>query len=269
FYYPPEPMHTNSLGFRTDLMLAACDGEVVSGPRYIAARTPACPQFWWGNFVLFDEPPPPGAGEHWEAVFDREVGCVPGIRHRNLAWDAIDGSQGDAQSFVARGYALTENVFLTANETRPTAHDRADLDVRPLNTDAQWLAALIIAQRSFDASASFQAFQEQQMRRQRALVNRGVGQWFGAFRGDDMVATMGLFVREGLGRCQGVATAPEHRRQGCCSTLLHGVCSHGFAQMGAEQIVIMTAADNAAARVYESVGFQQSERVSSLSMATL
>jgi hypothetical protein len=49
--------------------------------------------------------------------------------------------------------------------------------------------------------------------------------------------------------------------------LIHTVCSYGFAQMGVEQIVIMTSSGSAAARVYESVGFKLSERVSSLSVS--
>lgn len=248
-------------------MLAAFDGEVSYGDGYIAARTPSCPQFWWGNFVLFAEPPQPGAVERWEAIFDEEVGRVPGVGHRNLAWDVIDGSQGDANSFVENGYTLTEDFYLATAKTTPIVHDRKDIHVRPLNTDEDWRAALEIEQQSFDPSPSFQEFMRQQMSRNRALVAREGFLWFGAFYRDTMVATMGLFVEGGLGRCLGVATAPEHRRTGCCSTLIHAVCSYGFAQMGVEQIVIMTTPGSAAARVYESVGFKLSERVSSLSIS--
>ena len=98
--------------------------------------------------------------------------------------------------------------------------------------------------------------------------NKWTGLWFGAFRRGEMVATMGLFVQNGLGRCQGVATAPGHRRKGYCSTMVHAVCSYGYAQMGVEQIVIMTEPGTAARRVYEAVGFKLTERVSSLSIAT-
>ena len=260
-------MQTKSLGFKTDLMLAAFDGEVSRGDGYIAARTPSCPQFWWGNFVLFSEPPRPGEVGRWEAIFDQEVGRVPGVAHRNLAWDVIDGSQGDSKSFVEKGYTLTEDFFLETATPTESAHCRDDLQVRPLNSDVDWRDALAIEQQSFDDSPSFQQFLSQQMSRNRAVVARGVGLWFGTFSGGEMVATMGLFVQDGLGRCQGVATAPGHRRQGCCSTMVHAVCSYGFAHMGLERIVIMTTPGSAAARVYESVGFTLRERVSSLSIS--
>ncbi len=248
-------------------MLAAFDGEVSYGDGYIGARTPSCPQFWWGNFVLFAAPPQPGAVERWEAIFDEEVGRVPGVGHRNLAWDVIDGSHGDLNSFVEKGYTLTQDFFLAAAKTNPTAHDREDIHVRPLNTDEDWRDALEIEQQSFESSPSFQEFLRQQMNRNRALVGRGGFLWFGAFCRSTMVATMGLFVEGGLGRCLGVATASGHRRKGCCSTLIHAVCSYGFAQTGVEQIVIMTTPGSAAARVYESVGFTLRERVSSLSIS--
>ena len=248
-------------------MVAAFDGEVSYGDGYIAARTPSCPQFWWGNFVLFAEAPQPGAVERWEAIFDEEVGRVPGVGHRNLAWDVIDGSLGESSSFVEKGYTLTEDFCLATARTTPTANDREDIHVRPLDKDEDWRDALEIEQQSFDASPSFQEHLRQQMSRNRALVARGVGLWFGAFCRGEMVATMGLFVQGGLGRCQGVATAPGHRRKGCCGTMIHAVCSYGFAQMGVEQTVIMTTPGSAAARVYESVGFALGERVSSLSIS--
>jgi hypothetical protein len=192
-------MRTKSLGFRTDLLLAAFDGEVSYGDGYIAARTPSCPQFWWGNFVLFAEPPQAGVMDRWEAIFDEEVGRVPGVGHRNLAWDVIDGSQGDSNSFVEKGYTLTQDFTLAAVKTTLTVHNRKDIHVRPLNTDDDWRDALEIEQQSFDSSPSFQEFLKQQMNRNRALVARGVGLWFGAFCRGDMVATMGCSCKVGWG----------------------------------------------------------------------
>lgn len=258
-------MRTNSLGYWSDLFLAAFDGEVSQGDGYISARTPSVPQFWWGNFVLFENPPQAGEVDSWEAIFDEEVGRIPGIRHRNLAWDSIDGSVGDASSFVEKDYTLTQGVFLTTTGTAPTSHHREDIVVRPIESEEDWRRASEIQVQSFNESESFQEFTRQQMVRNRRVVEGGIGSWFGAFCEGEMVANMGLFVEGGLGRCQAVATAPEHRRKGCAGTLVHGVCSYGFARMGIEQIVLATAPGSAPERVYQSVGFELSERVSSLS----
>jgi len=259
---------TKSLGLRTDLILATFDGEVSTGDGFIAARTPGSPQFWWGNFVLFNEPPQVRTAERWEAIFDQEVGRVPGIGHRNLAWDGVDGSIGDAYWFVEKGYRLTEDIYLSATKTTPAEHHRKDVTVRRLSSRQEWQTATRIQLASFDSSPSFQAFVQQQMNRNQTLASAGHIRWFGTFYRDEMVATMGLFVKDGLGRCLAVATSPQHRRNGYCSTMVYEVCSYGFAEMGAEEIVIMTTPETAAARVYQSIGFRLKERFASLSIST-
>ncbi len=264
-------MRVKSCGLATDLMLAGFDGEVVHGTGYVAVRTPSNPAFWWGNFVLFAAPPPDGQIARWEAIFDREVGCVAGIEHRNFSWDAVRGELGNAAAFVARGYTLDRAIFLAARSVRRSPHHCEDVVVRPIRSDAEWAGALEVQHQSLapgQDTASFRAFQSTQMRRSRAMVESGFLSWFGSFIEGRLVATMGLCVQQGVGRCQAVATLPAFRRQGTASTLVHDVCAYGFERMGAAEIWIMTGEDNAAARVYRSVGFEDSERVSSLSIST-
>ena len=53
--------HTHSLGFRSDLMLLALQGSTITREAdHLVVRTPANPDFHWGNFLLFDRPPAPG-----------------------------------------------------------------------------------------------------------------------------------------------------------------------------------------------------------------
>lgn len=82
------------------------------------------------------------------------------------------------------------------------------------------------------------------------------------------LVAMGMYVRDGLARCQSVATLPAYRRRGFCSTLLHDACEHALGLMRATDIVLMTDPQNPAARVYESVGFRVEERVASLSISS-
>lgn len=265
-----EPMRLSSRGYATDLMLAAMEGSVVARAGFIAVQTPSCPTFWWGNFILFSQPPQVGCESEWEEVFDREMANIEGIEHRNFAWDTIDGEIGAAAAFVARGYELTEAVFLFARRLQRSTRHRADVVVRPIESEAEWQRALRIQHESLDPARdteSFRRFQASQMNRNQRLVGRGYGKWFGAFDASGCVATMGIFVRDGVARCQSVATLPAYRRKGYSSTLLHGACEHAFREMGAREIVIMTDADNPAARVYTSVGFRIEERVASLSLS--
>lgn len=249
-------------------MIASLDGEVSRGDGYIAARTPSSPSFWWGNFVLFSDPPRKGFIQKWESVFDEMVGTIAGINHRNLVWDSIDGEEGDAEAFVARGYVLTRDYYLFAKVTRPSPHHRADLQIRPIEGDAEWARAHEIAMESFSdeqSPPSFRRFLSQQANRYRRLVEKGHGEWFGAFSEDIMVASLGILVRNKIGRCQSVCTSPKYRRSGCCGTLVHGACSYAFEKLGASEIAMMAAPSNPSLRVYQSVGFEIQERVASLS----
>jgi hypothetical protein len=173
----PRP---HSLGYATDLMIAAFDGEIVRGPDFYAARTPTSPLFWWGNLVLFDAPPQPGQVAEWEACFDEHVGCVPGVQHRNLAWDTpplagVDSfdtlvrpsdshsnpsrdpeAQTALDEFLAAGYQLNTSVVLTNSAPHPAPGSPIKQVatpglVRPIQGDAEWDRVLEIQQAAFAA----------------------------------------------------------------------------------------------------------------------
>lgn len=265
-----------SLGYATDLMIAAFDGAVERGPDFHAVRTPSSPLFWWGNFMLFDAAPQAGQVADWEALFDAHVGRTPGVLHRNLAWDTTAGELGAAGEFLSAGYELNTSAVLTTSAPVHAPRHNTAAHVRPIATPAEWERVLAIQQASLPSqreSPSFCAFQEQQHVRDRRLVAAGHGQWFGAFVAPDehgafepvLAASMGLFVQAGVGRCQSVATAPEFRRRGLCAALVHAVCRAGLEHMGAERIVIITTPGGAAERIYQSVGFTPIEHIASVS----
>ncbi len=91
---------------------------------------PTNPTFWWGNFLLFDEPPGAGDGERWEALFEAEYSARSEVTHRTFAWDRTDGASGDAErEFVERGYELERTAGLIAAPERIVSHTRANTDV--------------------------------------------------------------------------------------------------------------------------------------------
>ena len=54
----------------------------------------------------------------------------------------------------------------------------------------------------------------------RDQITKGIGQWFGAFDGDRIVAQLGMFHDDSIARYQSVETRATHRRRGICSALL-------------------------------------------------
>jgi hypothetical protein len=54
----------------------------------------------------------------------------------------------------------------------------------------------------------------------RDQITKGIGQWFGAFDGDRIVAQLGMFHDGSLARYQSVEIRASHRRREICSALL-------------------------------------------------
>ena len=104
------------------------------------------------------------------------------------------------------------------------------------------------------------AFATGKTRAHRRLVEQGRGQWFGAFLGDELVASLGIFVAsEGLARFQDVKTRPDFRGRGLCGTLVHAAGRHAFDELGVHTLLMVADPDYLAIRVYRSVGFEETE----------
>ena len=100
-----------SVGYRTDLFVCAFDGVVEERERYVVIRTSSNPNFWWGNYLLYPEPPQPSDAATWLADRARELS---GVQATRLAWDRPDGAQGELQPFLDHGFALDDGTVLTA-----------------------------------------------------------------------------------------------------------------------------------------------------------
>jgi ribosomal protein S18 acetylase RimI-like enzyme len=258
-----------SPAIRSDFIFARFDGEVHDRGGHVLVRTPANPGFWWGNYLVFPNPPGPGDVKRWRAVFAEEFAGDPGVLHEAYAWEPTDGSTGAAEDFVAEGFELDLTVAQTLTPetlTRPCKWND-DVEVRPIRMDAesdQVLAAHLARSPPEHDPASFAAFLERQWTRYRRMIDAGLGLWHGAFLEGELVADMGIFVEDRLARCQAVGTAPKHRRKGICGTLMHGACRHAFEEQGAEQVLLMADETYHAAGIYRTVGFRDTEKVRDL-----
>lgn len=257
-----------SLCFRTDLFLAAQWGEVIPRERYVVVRSPSNPHFWWGNFLLYRDPPSAeDAGDHgWLADYRREIpfGTAP-----LLAWDRPDGARGEASAFEAFGFALDEGTILTATTNdlvRPSRFDDA-IEVRPLASEQDWSDAVRVQTSAFSARRSgtledLRDFVERQHALFRPLHDRGIGRWWGAWASGKLVGSLGLVrIDDELARFQLVGVDPEYGRRGVCSTMTHHVARHAFDDGRLRALVMAADATYHAAKVYESCGFQPTEHL--------
>ena len=263
-----------SLVWATNIDVLPLDHVVARRDGYLVVHSPGNPAHYWGNLLVFDDPPRSGDGQRWEASFEREFGANPGVRHRTFAWDRTDAALGSAEEeFVARGYEIGDSIGLvgTPDGLRPHARENRAVEVRRLDpvdgADAElWAQAIELQVAARDGrftEAAYRAFCTARMHDLRALFRVGRGGWYVAIEPDrgTVAGSCGIVVTGPRARYQTVDTAEVHRRQGICSRLVVEAARHSATQHRIEHFVI--AADPAyhALHLYESLGFKRWERV--------
>lgn len=254
-------MRARSLAYRTDLGLIAFDGTVEDRGDCLLAHSPANPGFYWGNFLLFPNAPSEGDLERWRQRFATELGGRPGIEHVALGWDDPKGDHGIADEWSALGFEMQDDQVLSL-ASPPTPID-SKATFRPLVGDDDWRAMEqlnIACDPSQGSSELHDRFKERIRARYRAMVEGGLGVFLGAFVGGELVAELGLFRLDELGRFQCVETHPDHRGQGLCSALVAYACEYGFSELGVERLVIVAEPGAQAERIYRRIGFESAGR---------
>ena len=270
----PSDTTPRSLVWATDLDVLPLDRVVERRDGYLVVRSPGNPTHYWGNLLLFDDPPAEGDAGRWEAQFANAFGSDPRVRHTTFAWDRPDGDLGAArEEFGGRGYDVEETIGLVAEAGEVVPHGRENrevvvraLDPAPGADEDLWEAVVDLQVASRDEGHdedSFRSFARSRVRGRRELFRAGRGGWYVAIDpgSGDVAASCGVVVTGGRGRYQVVDTALEYRRRGIASRLVAEAAHHAEAEHGAERLVIAADPDYHALGLYESLGFQRRERV--------
>jgi ribosomal protein S18 acetylase RimI-like enzyme len=258
-------VHVASLGFRTDLGINRLSGAEISAREdYIVVRTPANPDYWWGNYVLLPRPLEPGRAERARSVFVSEFPSAP---HVAIGVDGTDGDPGDPQAVEELGVKVEVNTVLSAERVRRPARSNGGpgekATFRPLADDDDWAQAVELRMAVYPEpeAPDHAEFIAGQLAASRQICRRGAGAWFGAFVAGRLVAALGLVaVERGLARYQSVETHPEHRRRGLASRLLYESSRYGRRTLGAHTVVIVADPEDQAIRLYRALGFSGTER---------
>jgi ribosomal protein S18 acetylase RimI-like enzyme len=248
-------VEVRSLGYRTDLAILVLEGsQVTDRGDYLVIRTPRNPDYWWGNFLLLRDLGP-GSGRGWMARFAAEF---PHARHMALGLDETDASAADPGELA--GMAMDRNAVLTAASVHAPPHPNTEAVVRILEGDADWRQSLKLAAAVYpDEPGGDTGFLAAQLAAKRALTEAGHGAWLGAFLDGTLVAQLGLItVEPGLARYQNVETHPAARRRGLAGTLVWQAGATALAG-GTRTLVMVAEPEDAAIRVYRSVGFTVTE----------
>ncbi len=254
-----------SLGLRTEAwMVERVDALPDGAVRFSCPREPI---YRWGNLLVVPEAPGPDDLPELEARFDRAFAHLPAVRHRTLTWDDPAGREGAVSAWSAAGYRPDRNTvrILTPNDLRDPPKTPAGFALKRVADDADRrvaadLSAAEPGDEDPDAFRTLQRGRSEFFRARERSAPDLAGGWFLATVDGEPVGTLGLYVRGRLGRYQQVFVAPEHRRAGVASSMVHAAARHGFDEIGAERIVIVAEEGSAADGLYARLGFRAAER---------
>ena len=221
---------------------------------YLVQSTPSEPDFWMGNQLIMSDTARtvPDAFSLFETHF-------PEATHRSVVWDvpgmdpSLLGDQVEGFDAMMFGGTMTD---------APTPDG---IVLRPLDGPKDWakvegLQAEVGQEEGRDAQAHAPYLARRNAGR-RAQIDKGLGQWFAAFDGDRVVASMGMFHDDQIARYQSVETRQSHRRRGICSALLRHCALWALDRAPNADVVIVAEADTDAGRLYRNMGFVHAETI--------
>ena len=245
-------MNVRSIALTTELALAATRGRITDRGNYLVVETPDDPGYYYGNLLVLPAAPQPGEVAFWMHKFADELAANRAIKHVTLRWDGITGDAGAEDELVGAGFTIETSQLMVADEVEDA---RAPLPIREL-AEADVLATADLAWELGDRhDEPFRKFLQRRATWHRDLVARGTAQFFGAFDGAKLVASLGIALVGNIGRYQDVQTHAAYRRRGLARALLATAARAALAR-GVDRVAIVAEPDSDAARVYARAGFR-------------
>jgi N-acetylglutamate synthase-like GNAT family acetyltransferase len=251
-------MEIKSLGYQTDLIFSRFSGEVVEKGDYTVIRTPSNPTFWYGNFVVFPNPPEASDVTRWMEISRLEF---PDAKHTVFGFDSVNGEMGTTREFEKLGFDVIETVVMTASEVHAPPKLNLEAEYRPILTAEDWEQTIQLRIECNDEHEpeGYKTFVRRKMLEYGRMTEAGLGNWWGAFLDGKMVSSLGLFLEHGVGRFQSVETHADYRRRGLCGTLVHTAAKHALEHHNPKVLVMCADPEYHAARIYEGIGFKPTE----------
>ena len=261
-------MEITSIGFLSETLFQRYNGIVRDLGDCIEVRTPDNYGFWFGNYLLLEGPPDITDIEGWVTRFDSAFSDEPKVAHKCLQWpDSGRDTSAIRAEFERLGWKFEQTSVLAAPKSEAVREAPKGVGYKEIDTAGAWGKVLdhhVLTRPDGFTETAYRAFKKKRLEIFQALVAAGYGHWYGAFKGDALVADMGIFHRDGISRFQEVSTHPAHRRQGICAALVHHVsCAEQAARPGS-RMVILADHGEPAERIYKSLGYREVEQIQSV-----
>jgi ribosomal protein S18 acetylase RimI-like enzyme len=253
------------LGALTDTLVQPVGTELASRDRYLVMSTPERDDYNDGNILILDRAPEPAEVEDRMADCRREFGARP-VLYLSLCWEEEGDIRWEAAPPVAgaTGDDLQRLTVLSSAEAPEEQPAPEGIALRPLRTETEWpdLAALAIATHAPGDPGAFAVFARWRYREyHRAFAGPDPGRpdergrFWGAFRGDRLVGSLGLFESPTLLRFQEVMTHPGERGRGIATALTARALRAGLARRPGAIAVVVAEPGEQAERIYRRLGF--------------
>ena len=248
-----------SLEFATDLMVQADLSVVQTFPDRIVQTTPSEPNFWFGNRVVFSEPPK--IADRLIAQFHHDI---PSAEHICIGWDIPNLPRHQVEAvFKDTNLKVEQGDTLSLPGTLKRSEVPEDVVIRPFASMDDWAQSEAIGKidllKDGAPERGMDMFLRNKSASRRAQIAKGLGQWFGAFVGGKLAGDMGVFHNDDLIRYQAVQTHEDFRRRGICSALLCASLDWAKSRAPNARPVIVANADSDAGRLYRRAGFELAE----------
>ncbi len=235
--------------------------RVASGWRML---TPDNPGYWWGNVLVMDHAPARGDLARWQRQF-RDLIHAPQPQSTHMTFTWAGPEQGEIEPFLAAGYVPSRLLVMRASHLHAARAADAAVTLREFGEpDWEDLEDMLVSGHvSSHGQAAYRTFLSRSIANWRRLARSDLGNWFGAFADNALVAGLGIFVekpaesgRVRLARFQSVLTAPAWRNKGICSALAYEAARQTAIRHAPSEFVIQADEKQAARRIYQRLGFQ-------------
>ncbi len=253
-------MTLHSLAMRTELLTLSGISHLTQQDGYKVQSTPDEPDFWMGNQLILTD-----AILSATKGFDLFETHFPDAQHRSIVWDVPNLDPTKITGVAETGCALEGFDTLSLKGSLRDASIPSGIILRPLKGPQDWAKAQAIQSEIGIEDgrdlATYVPYLERRNAGRRVQIAKGLGQWFGAFDGDRLVAQMGMFHDDTVARYQSVETSVSHRKRGICSALLRHCALWALGRAPNARVVIVAEADSDAGRLYRSMGFAHAETI--------
>ncbi len=253
------------LGYFTDLFIIEAESKIIQMEDWILVQSPDNPTYFFGNFLLLNNPPLPYQRQFYEKKFHECFKDLKKVKHFTFCWRGAD--KKNISDFTENNYEFNQTSVLIAKREDIVKPKQLNdkITIRSLSTDVEWqewIAMELGEKQAGHSDVSYRVYLEGKAKTYKNLTDNQQGHLFAAYIDNEMVAAAGLFHKNKIGRFQQVTTKSGFRRRGICKSLIYQICMEGFKQL--DSLVMLADIGYFALDVYKKLGFQEKETQSSL-----